>query len=481
MAERNWLGLPKTRTQQRIDNTLGVIPASDVAKTKRWRDDKLHKLQMYFDGTQYDALAPWNQEPTGDYIPIHRRKPLINYRFVKRMASTLASFMYGVRRFPQIKIEQDPDTEQYLKVLLRITRLQPMLVKAFSQVATQGSAFLRFRVSQNKFLFEVFEAQYCYPVLDEAGDIDSIVIKYTYKDEIDKKEKWAKIELTKNVDILYNNPEFKENSEPDFEEIDRVEHNLGFVQGEWIRTLEQPQKIDGVSLVADVLCFVDELNYKLSQCSQAIKYNIDPQLVLRGLNEDEISSLIKSSAKGWNLGREGEASFLESNLSSVTTAIEFVDKVKTNIMQITRILLMDPEKINAQAMSGRALEIMHAPLVELIDELRPQQEKHLVNLLLKMAVVNMSLATQLGQSPISIPPGYTPQSFDMLIEWPAVFPQTIVDLGEKLRVAQTAASAQIISRETLTRWLAKDFGIEDIELELERIKTQPQINMFGGF
>lgn len=481
MADRNWLGLPKSRTQQRIDNTLGIIPADKVSKNKKWRDDRLHKLDMYYQGTQYDHLAPWVLEPTQEYIPIHRRKPCINFLFAKRMAGTLASFMWGKKRFPAIKIEADPMTEEYLQTIIRITSLDSTLLQCFKSVIVQGSAFLRISVQAGNFKLEAFEAQYCYPEFDENDELERIEIKYTFKDQSDKKEKWAKIELTKTSDILYDTPEYNSDTEPTFEEVERVEHNLGFVQGEWIRTAIVPQKIDGPSLLEDVLDFIDEINYKLSQTSTAIRYNIDPQLIITGLDQDEISSLVKSSAKGWNLGRDGTANFLESNLGAAQTAVEFVDKIKTNIQNISRILLMDPEKINAQSISGRALEIMHSPLVELIDELRPQQQKHLVNILQKMAVINLALYGQMGASPITIPSGYKPASFDVQIVWPPVFPQTIVDLNEKVNVAVRVSQASLISRETLTRWLAKDFDVQDVEAEIEKIANQPSLNPFGAF
>jgi len=483
MSERNWLGFPKSRTKQRIDNTLGIIDAKKLTSknNKKWRDDRLHRLDRYYEGTQYDHLAPWVLEPTQEYIPIHKRKPSVNFRFAKRMAGTLSSFMYGKKRFPEIKIEADLMIEEYIKVLILRTDLQSALLQAFKSVVVQGSAFLRISVQNANFKLEQYEAQYCYPEFDDNSDLERMVIRYTFKDHSDKKEKWVKIELTKTSDILYDHPEYSSDAEPVFEEVERLDHNLGFVQGEWLRTAVMPQHIDGPSLLEDVLDFIDEINYKLSQTATAIRYNIDPQLVLTGLSEDEISGLIKSSTKGWNLGREGSATFLESNLGAAQTAIEFVDKIKTNIQNITRILLMDPDKINAQSVSGRALEIMHAPLVELIDELRPQQQKHLVNILQKMAILNLALFSQTGAAPISIPPGYKPESFDISVLWPPVFPQTIIDLGEKVNVAVRVGQASLVSRETLTKWLAKDFDIEDVEAEIEKIANQPSLNPFGGF
>jgi hypothetical protein len=62
-----------------------------------------------------------------------------------------------------------------------------------------------------------------------------------------------------------------------------------------------------------------------------------------------------------------------------------------------------------------------------------------------------------------------------------VFPQTIADLRDKLTVAVQASNASLISRETLTRWLSRDFAIEDVEAEIAKVAAQPVINPFGAF
>jgi hypothetical protein len=43
------------------------------------------------------------------------------------------------------------------------------------------------------------------------------------------------------------------------------------------------------------------------------------------------------------------------------------------------------------------------------------------------------------------------------------------------------SQASLISRETLTRWLAKDFDVQDVEAEIEKIANQPSLNPFGAF
>jgi hypothetical protein len=308
-----------------------------------------------------------------------------------------------------------------------------------------------------------------------------------YCDEDDRdekgnaKKKWYKMDLGKFSDVLYDNPEFKVDEDPVFFPVSQVDHNLGFVQGEWFRTAEAQKTPDGYSLLHDIRDFIDDFSYSLSQSSMAVSYNQDPQLTFKNMDQEELDNLIRSSTKSWNLGREGEANFLESGLNGVTTAMELRDKMRTSIVDVTRIILMDPEKMVASAQSGKALEILHGPMVELVKELRPMVEKGMQALILKMAMVNLVLAQRGEPVPVQIPQGYSPLSLNITVTWPSVFPMTMADLKEKVSVVQAATSSNLISRETGTRYIAKDFGVEDIEVELEKVNTQPVLNPFGGF
>jgi hypothetical protein len=253
------------------------------------------------------------------------------------------------------------------------------------------------------------------------------------------------------------------------------------VQGQWLRTHEDSKDPDGYGLVSDITDFIDEICYSLSQSSQSVSYNQDPILTFNNMNEEEQDGLIRSVMKAWNLGRDGKAQFLESNLSGVERAGELRDKVTQNIGEITRIVMLDPEKIVGSAQSAKAMEVLHAPLKDLIDELRSAMEGQLKSLVLKIGL-SILLANKLGiDTPIDIPEGYVPTSFNIVVSWPPIFQQTMEDLQKKVQVVSAAATASLISRETGTRWLAKDFDIEDIEAEIAKIAAQPVLNPFGGF
>jgi hypothetical protein len=127
------------------------------------------------------------------------------------------------------------------------------------------------------------------------------------------------------------------------------------------------------------------------------------------------------------------------------------------------------------------MEILHGPMIELIDELRPQVEETIRKLVTKIAITVLIVNQAGGIVPITIPPGYRPKSMNIEINWPSIFPQTTTDLLEKVRMVSSATSANLISRETGTRKLAKDFDVEDIDEELQKIAEQPILNPFGAF
>lgn len=482
---------PRERFKKRRANNLGIIAARKTQyESKRWRTSELELLDAYYENRQYDHLRPWDNskdETTDEYVPVRHRSPRIKYAFAKTLSKRVAARLIGARTFPSFVIEEDPDTQRYLLAVIAASQLQSEILEPMRKMLAQGSAFLRFAVKEGQYVLQYHNSKTCYPKFSATGELESLRIQYVYEDDSQKDEhgdpveKWYRLDLGQYEDVLYDNPEFDEDAdeEPIFVPVQTVEHNLGFVQGEWFRTSKC--NTDGYALTEDILDFIDDINYSLSQSSQAVQYNQDPQLMINGLNQEELEDLIRSSTKGWNLGKEGEAGFLESNLTGVERANELRDKLRLGINDIARVVFLDPDKLNAANMSGKAMEILHGPLVELIEEIRPVIEPSVKRLVLKMAIANMILASRGEACPITLPPGYQVRSLDVTVNWPPVFQTTMVDLQQKVAVTSSATAANLISRETGTRYLAKDFGIEDVEAEIEKIAAQPVLNPFGAF
>lgn len=488
MAEtRRFAGLA-TRTQLAVANNLSKIMYKQNSRTK-YRNPELEVYDSYYEGRQYAGMTPWLQAMSVDnqHIPVRERAPLINYRLGQIIVMRLASKLMGSRTKPEIRVEDDPDTEAFLKSVVQISRLYANILEPIRRELASGSVLVRFAIVNGQYKIEHFLGKWCYPEFDDNGNLIGCRIRYIYEDEQDlddqknPKKKWFQMDLGPYKDVMYDNPEAKEQQEPVFQEVESVEHNLGFVQAEWFKPNEKPNSFDGDCVIEPIMGFIDELNYSLSQSSNAVAYNQDPQLAVNNMDEDELETLIRSSSKAWNLGKDGTAEFIESQLDGVKVAMDFRDKMKMNVQDLTRVIMLDPEKIVGNAQSAKAMEVLHGPLVELVEELRPQLEKHLNSLILKMAMTTLLLDARGELVPIEIPQGYKPKSASIVFIWPPIFPLTMEDLQKKVSIASAVSAANILSRETAMKWLAKDFGVEDIEEELAKIAAQPVINPFGGF
>lgn len=477
-----------SRTQQRVDNNLGIInKTGNITKVMRRKD--LDILDAYYESRQYDGMPAWEDtaDAHGDYVKVRARQPKLNFNFAKVLTSRVTSKLVGKRTFPEWTIEDDPITTEFFRFIRQSAMLRANIIEPVRRCLCSGSVFVRFAIVGGQWKMEHYLGKWCFPTMDSLGNLQEMRIQYVYDDMEDldatgqPKRKWYKMEMGPLADILYDNPDYKEDTEPEFTVVGRADHELGFVQGEWMITADEKDQLDGPSLVADALPFIDEINYVLSQSSEAVAYNQDPQLTLKNMDEDEIDALIRSSRKAWNLGREGEANLLEAGMNGVQSAIEFKDKIGVGIQDLTRIVMLDPEKAVSHAQSGRAMEVLHGPLVELVEELRPQFEKHLKNLQLKMGLAVLIQNERKAIVPIQIPEGFKPSSLELIAKWPEVFPMTLEDLQKKSNLGITLSNANIISRETVLEFIAKDFGIEDIEEEKAKIAAQPILNPFGSF
>lgn len=477
----------KTRTQEYIDNNLGVI--SGEVLNKLYRDDDLDAYDRYLCNEQYDKLMDWDAGDKDTYIPIRKRRPRVIFNLPRRIVNTVATKLCGSDVFPKVNVEDDPDTEQFLMVLQKVTNVQYHLLGAVKKALGCGSSFLRFYAVGPTLRLEIYDSKYCYPNFDESGQLTMIEVRYVYEDaqDIDSrgtpKRKWYRLVLSAGVDILYDNPLYTPGGQPPiFEEVSRAEHGLGFVQGQWFRTdHSDTHGPDGESILCDVLDMCDALNYSLSQADQAVAYAQEPQLAVKGMDIDEVDDLVKSSQRAWNLGRDGEAAFVEAEMGGVEKGMELRDKFKQHICDVARICLLDPEKLVAAAQSAKAMEVMHGPLVELVDELRQAFEPQIMELLTKLMMLVLELEDRGENEIIAMPKGWSPAGSAITLVWPPIFAMTMADLLQKVQVGVQAANASLISRESTTRWLAKDFGIENVDEEIAKVAAQPQLNPFGSF
>lgn len=481
-----------SRLRRFANKHLGVIMTDDQAQSQQYRSEYLDILDKYYNNEQYDDLTDWETATAPDqtdFVPLRKRKPRIIYNLGKVMVDKVAAKLIGSQTFPTFSIESDDDDTAFFRTVLKASKFRPKMIDTIKHMLTSGASFARYFLVDGNIQIESFKSKYCYPTFDAIGELETIEIKYVYDDSADldakgePKKKWFKIQLNKQSDILFDNPPYQPGgAKPTFNVVSETQHDLGWVQGEWFVTHDDKHDFDGYSIFGDILDFIDELNYSLSQSSQSNAYNQEPQLTVTKIDGDELEALVKSSTKAWNLGREGEAKYLETTGKGMQMANELRDKMRRFALDVSRVELQDPEK-SAGVQSGEALKLLNAPLCELVDELRAVIEPKFVNLLIKIAMSCLHFNALGEETILETPPGYIPSSLDLTVAWPPIFPATLADISSAASAANQLSTSQIISRDSLTRWIAQMIpSIDNVEEELDKIsKQEPLPSPFGTF
>lgn len=483
----------RSRAATKAKNNLGVIDLTGKKKTSVYRSEKLAKLDEYYDSRQYDHLMEWDKacQQDGDYVAIRQRKPRVIYPFAKTFSERLTAKLIGQSVFPKFQVTDGPNDQELISAVIEEANLVFHLKEPIRRTVATGSHFVRFYIVDGKFKLESYKTKFCYPKWKENGDLEEVSIKYVFSDHQDlddngdPKLKWYRLDIGSMSEILFDSPEFHPEEDPaevQFKEESRTDHNLGFVQGTYFTT---DGTDDGAGFIGDISGFIDEFNYSLSQSSQAVSYNQDPQLILNGIDEEEMQSLIRSSQKSWLLRKDGDGKFLESNLSGVQRAMEMRDRVRLDVSDITRITLLDPEKIVGSAQSAKAMEVLYGPLKDLVDELRSVLGPQIKDLVMKMVTAVLKAAEMGMEIPIFIPAEYVVESMMVKVKWPSLFQQTLEDLQKKVAIASAAKAGGLIQHITAVKFIAEDFGVEDPEAEAAVAKEEAAalaaLNPFGGF
>ena len=471
------------RTQDRIAQNLGVVGEK---RPRKWRSDRLKNIENHYYNRQHDDKVPWFDAEAykEEHIEINRRKPLVVYPLAKIHCSRIAAKLFGEGIFPELKVEDNDKLQGLIDDIVKKLKFRSKVLQASKPILALGSGFLRIKNFNGYISFEEYSSNICYPMFDDDMELVIVRIQYVYDDEeiIDPEtekplKRWYKLVLTRDDEILFDNPPYDEGAEPEFKVVQEAHHGLGVVQGEWIKTTYGRHKFDGESLVEDILDLGDCISYNITQSDRASSYGTDPQLTIKGLDGDELEELVKSKEKAWALGREGEAQFIELGGNGVVTAGEVEKRLQQKAQEVTRAIQHDPEKIIGSAQSAKAMEVLNGPLVEVVKELRPAFGDAIVGLMKKI----ITIITKMGSNQFEVPmlAGVVGEQLDITLNWGDIFPRTTEDLQQEASLWTQLTSSQIVSKETALKKLAPLLGIDNVEEELKKIAAQPVDD--GGF
>jgi hypothetical protein len=437
-----------------------------------------------------------------------------------------------------VTAEEAADLTAYLAAVIESAHLKSAMRTLCRHGTSQRTAVAALSVRRGQFAVDMPRARDCWPTFedaDPAGDVQRMTWCYTFDKEVDgggsvvSQTHFFRRDYTDTEVIFYEDAPCRPGQAPEWridEERTRP-HGLGFCPVVWIRNLPEPEcsSIDGVSLYEDLEDEFDALNFALSQRHRGITYFGTPQAYEAGVDDDEepgevarvqrpakaISatqhpadpySRIRTAGRGsaadararktapdqiWSYrNSETKVDLIETTGKAFEVATKHVLDVRARILEAIDVVLLDPMTVAGKGeMSAKALALMYAPLLALVDELRDCWWSFglakLLSMILRITAVlrgkgifvprsgrvaeicsRFALKHETGT--VWVPPRMTPS-------WGAYFSPTNQELGQLVDATTKAKAGKIISPATATRAVAPYYGVTDVEAELEDIEA----------
>lgn len=481
-------GLGRLATMAVLNQGI-TLKDSTFSKKERllYRTHKLMLFDNYLNNLQYTGLEEWNPDLVNQQIDDRQYQPKKIFPLPSIAVNTFRNHLTTEESRLNV-IHDDVDTQKVINDFIDETMLWTVIDSALGSYLANGSMFIRFyTTSSDKVIIETHNTKFVYPTFGEDNELEEVYIRYIYQtEEYDDSNKqfvwrWSQYKLDKYTDIMYNNPIYDQDSDylPKFSEVEHIEHNMGFVQGEWIKTSCCTNYNDGSSFLENgVTQYLDDFNYISSKQSSAIYYGLFPILLHRGPDSIEGEQIDMGSRINDNklsnhnvisTGRppgEADLSFLEAGQHAMNYSNALQEKSLQLMQYIMNTVLLDPERVASHAQSGRAMEALYKPVVQYIKQKRPFLKKGIVALLNKLEIVSNANNTE-----FKLPTGSIKAS-DM--KWGNIFSDTVQEVATRVNYTASLFGSGIISKETAIKHVANDLDIKSVTEEMGKINEDKE-------
>ena len=482
--------------------------------------DRAYELTInrsLLNGSFYDVLKyEWGDEKNdaNEYVPLKKRKPSVctGTNLLRTVVEDSNAMLFGEGRFPDVIVlnEKDITTERVIRDLIKETQLvEKMRTAAFKGSIGSVAIYMRVltnREGQNRVFFDVQDTLYLTPEWDENEPDRLIAITELRKikgrqvkalgypidkDELDKVY-WFKRVFDEAAERWFTPWAVEKKGDkpvvPTEDPNKSVVHNLGFCPWVWIKNLHGGDDIDGGCTFGAGVSTCLEIDGLASQQARGLRYSMDPLLVIKEAAGEAIPAdtgavtdgvgpvanpsgqggILKGPATALVMDSEGDAKYLEITGTGISAATDTIEKLRGYAIEAMHGSKVNPDQINSHQ-GAKALEILHAPLVRLTDNLRASYGEYGLLQLLRLFIQAASVK-KLTVAGALIEGLAKPE--ELALRWHSWFPETEMDLQTKATTLTTLVGGKLISRETATEKLAANYDIEKVQDELARIDAE---------
>lgn len=218
----------------------------------------------------------------------------------------------------------------------------------------------------------------------------------------------------------------------------------------------------GFSDTENVLRLADELNYRLADIGDVINYHAHPITLLRNFYGD-VTQLPVSADAVWDLGREGEAEYLEWG-GPAPEVMGYIEMLLRVILETTNLTPVAFGYSEAQA-SSAALNVKMLPIVEIVRRKRAVWGPALREMAFRMIHLEQLTLDALGKERFKQTYGFCTddlERFEVMVKWAPILPRDrLAVVNEQIGLLSNHARSIITA--------LGDLDVDDPVVERERI------------
>lgn len=519
-----------------------AVPADKIETTPRARC--LGRLRDYYAGRQYKGRPDFwtGKTNNGPPVPVRERAPCVIYPLPRAIVQQAARFTFGEGRFPRVCVEpieaddapgpglalsedEAGALEELVSAIIDQARLRAGMRTALKGGLTVGTGVTILSVRKGRFRAEYPRAEHCWPTFVPEGDgeVESLVWCYRFNKlvmerdgQLVERAHFFRRDITATEYVVYQDALIEGGKEIRWvrdEEQSRA-HGLGFCPVVWTRNLceEFDGSVDGEGIYDGLFDEFDALNLALSQRHRGINYWGSPQPWETGVADGEGPAATARTAGSqrkrkddggysapsgggeparaiavddiWRYENpETKVGLLETTGKAFEAATKHVDDIRGRILEAVNVVMHDPSALTSKGeLSGKALALLFAPLLGLVDELRDCWWPHGLRAVLEMAL--RMIAVLVPAKTIFLPRvgevAQILQRFRVQVEgrelwhpppltpiWGRYFSPSEAEVKASVEAATAAVDGGFITKKTGAAYVADDFGVRDVEAEVE--------------
>ena len=249
-----------------------------IGETNRFRQldrfDAHYQMRQYqhcqFDwnglsADQLETVSPAVQVPTGFTQPAlallaRQKRPTAPFHLVRAVVDRFTGLLFSETRKPNIEVEGDPDTDDFLHACMEQMRFWSRWREARALGGSAGSVLVTVHLKRGQFVMQSHPSKHVQMLWKDRRSLEpgGALIMYSYpKEEFERDPRTGEMQprivnylyrriITETDDTVYKEAPVKPNEALTWEVEATARHGLGRFPGSWIQNLPDSESEDGV-------------------------------------------------------------------------------------------------------------------------------------------------------------------------------------------------------------------------------------------